>query len=204
MMDPARVDIRGIVECGRDVSIDINVIFEGTVSIGDGVVIGPNVVIKNGVIGNNTTILANTHIEDSELGPECSVGPFARLRPGTRLEKGVKIGNFVEIKNSILGKGSKANHFSYIGDADLGKGVNVGAGTIFCNYDGAYKHRAVIGDNVFIGSNSTLVSPVNISAGAFIAAGSTINSDVPENELAIGRGKQRNISGWKRPIKNID
>jgi len=204
MMDPARVDIRGNVECGRDVTIDINVIFEGAVSIGDGVVVGPNVVIKNAVIGNNTTILANTHIEDSEVGPECSVGPFARLRPGTRLDEGVKVGNFVEIKNSILGKGSKANHFSYIGDAELGEGVNVGAGTIFCNYDGAYKHRSVIGDNVFIGSNSTLVSPVNISAGAFVAAGSTINSDVPENELAIGRGKQRNISGWKRPIKNMD
>jgi bifunctional UDP-N-acetylglucosamine pyrophosphorylase/glucosamine-1-phosphate N-acetyltransferase len=204
VMDPARVDVRGDVECGKEVTIDVNVIFEGTVVIGDGVEIGPNVVIKNSVIKSNTSILANSIIEESEVGPECSIGPFARLRPGTRLSSEVKVGNFVEIKNSNLGKGAKANHFSYIGDADLGTGVNVGAGTIFCNYDGAYKHRSVIGDNVFIGSNSTLVSPVNVSAGAFIAAGSTINSDVPENELAIGRGKQRNISGWKRPIKNID
>ncbi len=204
VLDPARVDIRGDVHCGKDVTVDINVIFEGTVTLGDGVVIGPNVVIKNTVIKNNSTILANSIIEDSEIGSECSVGPFARLRPGTHLDDAVKVGNFVEIKNSNLGKGSKANHFSYIGDADLGEGVNVGAGTIFCNYDGAYKHRSVIGNNVFIGSNSTLVSPVNVAAGAFVAAGSTINSDVQENELAIGRGKQRNISGWKRPTKNKD
>jgi bifunctional UDP-N-acetylglucosamine pyrophosphorylase/glucosamine-1-phosphate N-acetyltransferase len=201
MIDPSRVDIRGELKCGKNVSFDANVIFEGSVSIGNGVSIGPNVVIKNASISDNSTILANTIIEDAEIGADCSVGPFARLRPGARLLDGVKVGNFVEIKNSVLGKGAKANHFSYIGDADLGEGVNVGAGTIFCNYDGAYKHRSTIGNDVFIGSNSTLVSPVTIADGAFVAAGSTINSDVPENELAIGRGKQRNISGWKRPTK---
>ncbi len=146
-------------------------------------------------------MLTNTLIEEAEIADNCSVGPFARLRAGTRLEQGVKVGNFVEIKNSTLSTGSKANHFAYIGDADLGSAVNVGAGTIFCNYDGAKKHRCTIGDNVFIGSNSTLVAPVKIANDAFIAAGSTINSDVSEKELAIGRGKQRNISGWKRPGK---
>ncbi|MBL4819845.1 MAG: bifunctional UDP-N-acetylglucosamine diphosphorylase/glucosamine-1-phosphate N-acetyltransferase GlmU [Gammaproteobacteria bacterium] len=201
VIDPARVDIRGDITCGKDVTLDINVILEGTVIIGDGVVIGPNVVIKDAVIKSNSTVLANTVIDSAEIESNCSIGPFARIRPGTRLDKEVKVGNFVEIKNSVLGQGSKANHFAYIGDADIGSGVNIGAGTIFCNYDGAHKHRSIIGNNVFIGSNSTLVAPVNINNGAFVAAGSTINSDVPENELAVGRGKQRNISGWKRPTK---
>ncbi len=199
--DPARVDIRGEVVCGKDVFIDANVVFEGRVVLGDNVSIAPNVIIKDSVIGNATAVLTNTLIEEAEIADNCSVGPFARLRAGTRLEQGVKVGNFVEIKNSTLGTGSKANHFAYIGDADLGSAVNVGAGTIFCNYDGSKKHRCTIGDNVFIGSNSTLVAPVKIANDAFIAAGSTINSDVSEKELAIGRGKQRNISGWKRPGK---
>ena len=201
MADPARIDIRGTLHCGKDVFLDVNVVIEGQVTLGDNVNIAPNVIIKDSTIGSNTSILANSVIEDADVASHCSVGPFARLRPGTRLNDKVKIGNFVEIKNSTLGIGSKANHFAYIGDADLGESVNIGAGTIFCNYDGANKHRCLIGDNVFVGSNSTLVAPVNIANGAFIAAGSTINSDVPENELAIGRGKQRNISGWKRPTK---
>ncbi|MCB0122568.1 MAG: bifunctional UDP-N-acetylglucosamine diphosphorylase/glucosamine-1-phosphate N-acetyltransferase GlmU, partial [Caldilineaceae bacterium] len=201
MADPGRIDVRGNLTCGRDVVVDVNVIFEGQVSLGDNVHIGPNVTIKDATLGNDTVILANTVIESATIADQCTVGPFARLRPGTLLSDGVKVGNFVEIKNSTLGRGSKANHFAYIGDADLGESVNVGAGTIFCNYDGVNKHRCHIGNNVFIGSNSTLVAPVNISAGAFVAAGSTINADVPENDLAIGRGKQRNISGWKRPTR---
>jgi len=202
MADPARVDIRGELVCGNDVYIDANVVFEGKVTLGDKVTIAPNVIIKNSSIGSATEILTNTVIEDAEIAEQCNVGPFARIRPGTNLKEGVKVGNFVEIKNSTLGTGSKANHFSYIGDADLGGSVNVGAGTIFCNYDGVNKHRCTIGDNVFIGSNSTLVAPVKIATGAFVAAGSTINADVPENELAVGRGKQRNIKGWKRPTKD--
>ena len=202
MADPARVDIRGELVCGKDVFIDANVIFEGRVTLGDKVNIAPNVIIKNSSIGSSTSILTNTVIEDAEIADHCSVGPFARIRPGTSLKDGVKVGNFVEIKNSTLETGSKANHFAYIGDADLAELVNVGAGTIFCNYDGVNKHRCTIGNDVFIGSNSTLVAPVTIADGAFIAAGSTINSDVYENELAVGRGKQRNIKGWKRPTKD--
>ena len=201
LFDPSRLDIRGNLVCGKDVSIDANVVIEGEVTLGDNVTIAPNVIIKDSKIGSGSSILANTVIEDAVVAEHCSVGPFARLRPGANLKDGVKVGNFVEIKNSNLGAGSKANHFAYIGDADLGESVNVGAGTIFCNYDGANKHRCTIGNDVFIGSNSTLVAPVNLASGAFIAAGSTINSDVAENELAIGRGKQRNISGWKRPTK---
>lgn len=202
MADPARVDIRGELVCGKDVAIDVNAVFEGRVTLGDNVSIAPNVIIRDSNVGSSTAILANTVIEDSIVAEGCNIGPFARLRPGTRLSNSVKVGNFVEIKNSTLGTGSKANHFAYIGDADLGGSVNVGAGTIFCNYDGAKKHRCNIGDNVFIGSNSTLVAPVTLASGAFIAAGSTINANVSENELAIGRGKQRNIRGWKRPTKD--
>ena len=200
--DPARVDVRGNLTCGKDVSIDINAVFEGNVKLGNNVTIGPNVTVKDASIGDNTVILANCVIEEAEVANDCSVGPFARLRPGAKLMESAKVGNFVEIKNATLGVGSKANHFAYIGDATLGSGVNVGAGTIFCNYDGAHKHHCEIGNNVFIGSNSTLVAPVSIADDAFIAAGSTINSNVKEKELAIGRGKQRNIIGWKRPVKN--
>lgn len=201
LRDPARVDVRGELECGRDVEIDVNVILEGRVSLGDRVRIGPNVVIRDSTIAAGTEILANCHIEGATVGPDCQVGPFARLRPGAVLKQGAKIGNFVEIKKSVIGKGSKASHFAYIGDAEVGEGVNIGAGTIFCNYDGANKHKTIIGNNVFIGSNATLVAPVTIAADAFVAAGSTINGDVPAGDLAVGRGKQRNISGWKRPRK---
>jgi bifunctional UDP-N-acetylglucosamine pyrophosphorylase/glucosamine-1-phosphate N-acetyltransferase len=201
LADPARFDLRGELTCGKDVFIDINALFEGRVSLGDNVTIGPNVTIKDASIGENSSILANSVIESAEIADHCSVGPFARIRPGSRLADNVRVGNFVEVKNSVLGRGSKANHFAYVGDAELGESVNVGAGTIFCNYDGANKHRCIIGSNVFIGSNSTLVAPVAIADGAFVAAGSTINADVSEGELAVGRGKQRNISGWKRPVK---
>lgn len=200
--DPGRVDIRGTLLCGRDVSIDVNAVFEGHVTLGDGVVIEPNVVIRDARIGAGVVIHANCHIEGALIEPGCSVGPFARLRPGTVLEEKAKVGNFVEIKNSTLGKGSKANHFSYIGDAQVGTGVNIGAGTIFCNYDGANKHRTVVGNGVFIGSNSTLVAPLTIADHAFVAAGSTINGDVPAEHLAVGRGRQRNISDWQRPRKD--
>ncbi len=201
LADPARVDIRGELTHGSDVEIDINVIFAGTVSLGNNCNIGPNVFIKDSSIGNDVSILANSHIEGAQIGDQCSIGPFARLRPGTELKEGVKIGNCVETKNSIIGKSSKASHFAYIGDADIGEGVNIGAGTIFCNYDGANKHRTVVEDGVFIGSNSTLVAPLTLAANAFIAAGSTINNNVPQGSLAVGRGKQRNISGWKKPVK---
>lgn len=201
LADPARIDTRGRLVAGRDVSIDINCVFEGSVSLGNGVSIGPNVIIRDASIGDGSTVLSNTVIEGASVGRNCSVGPFARLRPGTRLGDRVRVGNYVEIKNSSLGEGSKANHLAYIGDAELGSGVNVGAGTIFCNYDGANKHRCEIGDDVFIGSNSTLVAPVSIASGAFVAAGSTINQNIASNELAVARGKQRNITGWKRPTK---
>jgi bifunctional UDP-N-acetylglucosamine pyrophosphorylase / glucosamine-1-phosphate N-acetyltransferase len=201
LADPARIDIRGEVSHGRDVEIDVNVILEGTVSLGDNSSIGPNVYIKDSTVGSGVTILANCHIEGASIGDDCSIGPFARLRPGTELKDGVKIGNFVETKNSSIGKNSKASHFAYIGDADIGAEVNVGAGTIFCNYDGANKHRTIVEDGVFIGSNSTLVAPLKLAANAFVAAGSTINADVPPGSLAVGRGKQRNIDGWKKPVK---
>jgi bifunctional UDP-N-acetylglucosamine pyrophosphorylase/glucosamine-1-phosphate N-acetyltransferase len=202
LLDPQRIDIRGDLKCGRDVTIDVNVVFEGEVTIGNNVTIESNVKISNSSIGDNSVILANSVIENADIADQCSIGPFARLRPGSVLKSRSKVGNFVETKNSTLGEGSKANHFAYIGDADIGNDVNIGAGTIFCNYDGARKHRCVIGSNVFIGSNSTLVAPVSISDGAFVAAGSTINADVSENELAIGRGRQRNITGWQRPTKS--
>ncbi|MFM1896775.1 MAG: hypothetical protein RLZZ385_1849 [Pseudomonadota bacterium] len=201
LIDPARIDVRGELQCGRDVIIDVNAVFEGTVKLGDRVSIESNVIIRDSRIGDDTVIHANTHIDGAVIQRGCKVGPFARLRPGTVLQEEARIGNFVEIKKSVIGKGSKANHFTYIGDAEVGAGVNIGAGTIFCNYDGVNKHRTVVGDGVFIGSNSTLVAPVTIAANAFVAAGSTINSDVPAENLAVGRGKQRNIPGWQRPRK---
>jgi len=201
LRDPARVDIRGELNCGSDVVIDVNVIFEGEVSLGDNVVIEANVVIKNASIGAHTTILAGTNIDGAIIGSGTSIGPYARLRPGTVLGDNVKIGNFVETKNAVLGKGSKASHLAYLGDAEIGSGVNIGAGSIICNYDGVNKHQTVIGDNVFVGSNSVLIAPVRLADNAFIAAGSTINTDVPADSLAVGRGKQRNIPGWKRPTE---
>lgn len=201
LRDPARLDIRGEVDCGQDVIIDVNVIFEGKVTIGDGVTIGPNVVIKDSTIGSGSTIEANSLIDQSEIGEHCSVGPFARLRPGAKLHDKAKVGNFVEVKKAEIGEGSKVNHLSYIGDAALGKDVNIGAGTITCNYDGANKHKTIIGDNVFIGSNSALVAPINIGEGATIGAGSTINKDAPEHALTLTRSEQSTFKNWQRPVK---
>jgi bifunctional UDP-N-acetylglucosamine pyrophosphorylase/glucosamine-1-phosphate N-acetyltransferase len=201
LRDPSRIDIRGEIETGSDVEIDINAIFEGRVTLGNGVKIGPNVVIKDSKIADNVNILQGTNIDGAEIGEGASVGPYARIRPGTILSENTKIGNFVETKNAIIGKGSKASHLAYIGDAVLGENVNIGAGTIFCNYDGVNKHKTTIGDNVFVGSNSVLVAPVTLADNTFVAAGSSISSDVPADSLAIARGKQRNITGWKRPTK---
>jgi len=201
LLDPARLDIRGSLQAGRDVVIDVNCVFEGNVVLGDGVIIEPNCVIINATIGKGTHIKAYSHIEDSVLADDCDIGPYARLRPGTDLADGVKIGNFVETKKAVIAKGSKVNHLSYIGDANVGSGVNVGAGTITCNYDGVNKFKTEIGDNAFIGSNSALVAPVKIGAGATVGAGSIITKDVEAAELAIARSKQRNIQGWERPTK---
>ncbi len=201
LLDPARLDIRGNLIAGRDVVIDINCVFEGEVELGDGVVIEPNCVIINSKIGAGTHIKAYSHIEEAELAASCEIGPYARLRPGTQLADQVKIGNFVETKKAKIAKGSKVNHLSYIGDASIGTKVNVGAGTITCNYDGVNKFKTEIGDNAFIGSNSALVAPVKIGAGATVGAGSIITKDVEAAELAIARSKQRNIQGWERPVK---
>ncbi|HTF84379.1 MAG TPA: bifunctional UDP-N-acetylglucosamine diphosphorylase/glucosamine-1-phosphate N-acetyltransferase GlmU [Cellvibrio sp.] len=201
LLDPARFDCRGTITVGRDVVIDINCVFEGDVVLGDGVTIEPNCVIINSRIGNNTHIKANSHIEDAAIAGDCDVGPFARLRPGTQLAQGAKIGNFVETKKAVIGEGSKVNHLSYIGDTTIGKKANIGAGTITCNYDGVNKFKTEIGDNAFIGSNSALVAPVKVGANATVGAGSIITKDVADEELAIARGKQRNIQGWERPKK---
>ena len=202
LYDPNRIDVRGHLQFGRDVIIDLNCIFEGDVVLGDNVQIGPNCIIKNATIGAGTFIHANSIIEDSVIGEETNVGPYARLRPGTQLENKAKIGNFVETKKTIVGEGSKINHLSYVGDTILGRNVNVGAGTITCNYDGVNKFITEIDDGVFVGSNSSLVAPVTIGKNATIGAGSTITKDIQEEQLAVARGKQRNIDGWQRPIKN--
>lgn len=201
LLDPARIDIRGKLSTGNDVVIDINCVFEGEVELGDGVQVGPNCMIKNAVIGAGTVIKAGSIIEDSAVGEGCDVGPVARLRPGTRLENKAKVGNFVEIKKAHIGEGSKVNHLSYIGDADVGSGVNVGAGTITCNYDGANKFKTTIADGAFIGSNSALVAPVSVGKDAVVGAGSTVTSDVPDGHLGVARGRQRNIPGWQKPVK---
>lgn len=202
LMDAQRIDIRGLLNCGRDVRIDVNCVFEGEVTLEDGVDVGPNCVIKNAVIARNTTLAAFTHIEEARIGQDSKVGPFARLRPGTHLAAETHVGNFVEIKNASVGLGSKVNHLSYVGDATIGANVNIGAGTITCNYDGANKHQTVIEDDVFVGSDSQLVAPVTIGKGATIAAGSTITKDVPAETLTLCRAReQRSIQGWKRPQK---
>lgn len=201
LMDPARFDCRGRLETGRDVIIDINCVFEGDVTLEDGVQIGPNCLLKNCTIGAGTRIEANSVIDDARVAANCAVGPFARLRPGTRLADGAKIGNFVEVKKATIGAGSKVNHLSYIGDSTLGKDVNVGAGTITCNYDGVNKFQTEIGDNVFVGSNTALVAPVKLGNNSTVGAGSVITRDIPDAELAVARGKQRNIQGWQRPTK---
>ncbi len=201
LLDPARLDVRGNLQVGRDVVIDVNCVFEGDVTLADGVIIEPNCIIINSTIGKGSHIKAYSHIEDSVLADDCDIGPYARLRPGTDLAEGVKIGNFVETKKAIIAKGSKVNHLSYVGDAVVGSNVNVGAGTITCNYDGVNKSKTEIGDNAFIGSNSALVAPVKIGANATVGAGSVITKDVGDADLAIGRAKQTNLQGWERPKK---
>jgi bifunctional UDP-N-acetylglucosamine pyrophosphorylase / glucosamine-1-phosphate N-acetyltransferase len=201
LRDPARFDLRGELVIGNDVEIDINVIIEGRVKLGDHVVVGPNCVLKNVRIGSGTQLLANCVLEDSELGENCDIGPFARIRPQTRLANKVKVGNFVEVKKSTIAEGSKVNHLSYVGDTTMGSNVNVGAGTITCNYDGAYKHQTIIGDNVFIGSDTQLVAPVTVAEGATIGAGSTITRDTPMDSLTLSRTKQVTVEGWQRPKK---
>jgi len=201
LLDPTRFDCRGRLVCGTDVVIDINCIFEGNNQLGDGVVIGPNCTIKNTTIGNNTEIKANTVLEDTAIANGCTIGPFARLRPGTELADQAKIGNFVEIKKTTVGEGSKINHLSYVGDAVLGKDVNIGAGTITCNYDGVNKHQTIIEDDVFVGSNSALVAPLTLGSGSTVGAGSTINKNVEKETLALTRSQQKTMKEWQRPKK---
>ena len=202
IIDPKRLDIRGEVEIGTDTVIDINCVIQGPTKIGCNVSIGPNCVITDCQIDDGSVIHANCVLEQTIIGQNVNVGPFARLRPGTELGEGVRIGNFVETKNSKLGPGTKANHLSYIGDSQVGRNTNIGAGVITVNYDGAYKHQTTMGNNVFIGSNSSLVAPIKISDGATVGAGSTITSNVDADQLAVGRARQRQIDGWKRPSKN--
>ncbi len=201
LADPARFDLRGTLHCGPDVEIDVGVVFEGTVTLGAGVRIGAHCVIRDADIAAGALIHPFCHIEGAAVGPGALVGPYARLRPGAELGAEVHIGNFVEVKNSRLADGAKANHLAYLGDATVGARVNVGAGSITANYDGANKHRTVIGDDVHIGSNCVLVAPVTLGAGATVGGGSTITDDVPAGTLAVARGRQRVIEGWKRPVK---
>ncbi|MDM8547161.1 bifunctional UDP-N-acetylglucosamine diphosphorylase/glucosamine-1-phosphate N-acetyltransferase GlmU [Candidatus Venteria ishoeyi] len=201
LLDPARFDLRGQVKTGLDVSIDINVVLEGQVTLGDRVQIGANSVIKNAVIGDDVIILPNCVIEDAVIENQCQIGPFSRIRPDTHLAAQVKVGNFVEIKKSQVASGSKISHLSYIGDTEMGKDVNIGAGTITCNYDGANKYKTIIGDRAFIGSDTQLVAPVTVGAGATIGAGSTITHDAPAETLSLSRSPQKFREGWQRPVK---
>ncbi|OZN25592.1 UDP-N-acetylglucosamine diphosphorylase/glucosamine-1-phosphate N-acetyltransferase [Actinobacillus seminis] len=201
LIDPARFDLRGKLEHGKDVEIDVNVIIEGEVKLGDRVRIGAGCVLKNCVIGDDVDIKPYSVIEDATIGERAAIGPFSRLRPGTELAAETHIGNFVEIKKAQIGKGSKVNHLTYVGDAEIGSNCNIGAGVITCNYDGANKFKTIIGDNVFVGSDSQLVAPVRLANGSTIGAGSTITDNVNENELAISRVRQQHIQGWKRPTK---
>ena len=201
LLDPSRFDLRGELEVGQDISIDVNVIIEGKVKIGSNVTIGANCILINSIIEDNATIHANSILEQAVVGRHCSVGPYARLRPGTIMKEQSRVGNFVEMKKTILGKGSKANHLTYLGDTEVGEGANIGAGTITCNYDGVNKFKTFIGDGAFIGSNSALVAPASIGVNATVGAGSIITKEVGDNELAICRAKQRNIDTWQRPKK---
>jgi bifunctional UDP-N-acetylglucosamine pyrophosphorylase/glucosamine-1-phosphate N-acetyltransferase len=201
LADPARIDVRGELRCGRDVFIDVNCVFEGQVELDEAVEVGPNCVLKNARIGAGTRLAAFTHIEDAVVGADGRLGPFARLRPGAELAEDVHIGNFVEIKKSTIAAHSKVNHLSYIGDASIGSRVNVGAGTITCNYDGANKYRTVVEDDAFIGSDTQLVAPVTVGRGATLGAGTTLTKDAPPGSLTISRVRQTSISGWKRPVK---
>lgn len=202
LQDPFRIDVRGDLKIGKDVEIDVGCVFEGEVTLADNVKVGPYCVIKNSTIGSGTEIAAYTHIEQAHVNAGCKLGPYARLRPGAEIADHAHIGNFVEIKNSTIGDGSKVNHLSYVGDAVVGKNVNIGAGTITCNYDGANKFKTIIEDNAFIGSDTQLVAPVTIGEGATIAAGSTITRDAPAGQLTFCRAKeQKSIANWKRPVK---
>ncbi|MEE3651702.1 MULTISPECIES: bifunctional UDP-N-acetylglucosamine diphosphorylase/glucosamine-1-phosphate N-acetyltransferase GlmU [unclassified Brenneria] len=201
LLDPSRFDLRGELLHGRDVTIDANVVVEGQVTLGHRVKIGAGCVIKNSVIGDDCEISPYSVLENATLEAHCTIGPFARLRPGAELAEGAHVGNFVELKKARLGKGSKAGHLSYLGDADIGAGVNIGAGTITCNYDGANKHKTVIGDDVFVGSDTQLIAPVKVASGATIGAGTTVTRDVAENQLVISRVKQQHIDDWRRPVK---
>ncbi|HHF2906517.1 TPA: bifunctional UDP-N-acetylglucosamine diphosphorylase/glucosamine-1-phosphate N-acetyltransferase GlmU [Vibrio diabolicus] len=201
LRDPARFDLRGELQCGMDCEIDVNVIIEGKVSLGDNVVIGAGCVLKDCEIDDNTIVRPYSVIEGATVGEECTVGPFTRLRPGAEMRNDSHVGNFVEVKNARIGEGSKANHLTYLGDAEIGQRTNIGAGTITCNYDGANKFKTIIGNDVFVGSDSQLVAPVTIADGATIGAGTTLTKDVEEGELVITRVKERKINGWQRPVK---
>jgi bifunctional UDP-N-acetylglucosamine pyrophosphorylase / glucosamine-1-phosphate N-acetyltransferase len=201
LLDPARLDVRGALVCGRDVVIDVNCVFEGHVELSDGVQVGANCVLRNVKVAMGTRIDAFTLIDDAQIGEGNRLGPFSRIRPGTRLARDVHVGNFVEIKNSQIDDGSKINHLSYVGDTTMGKRVNIGAGTITCNYDGAHKHRTVIEDEVFVGSDTQLVAPVTVGKGATLGAGTTLTKDAPAGELTLSRAKQFTVGGWKRPVK---
>lgn len=201
LADPHRFDLRGNLTVGQDVTLDINIVIEGEVSIGNNVYVAPNCILRNCRIADGAVIEANSIVEDAVVGENCSVGPYARLRPGSVMEAGSKVGNFVEMKKTLLGEGAKANHLTYLGDAEIGAKTNIGAGTITCNYDGVNKSKTSIGKDVFIGSNSALVAPVSIADGATVGAGSTINKDIEPENLAVARAKQRNIKGWNRPVK---
>ncbi len=201
LADPDRVDVRGSLTCGSDVFIDVNVVFEGRVELGDGVRVGPQTVIRDAVIGAGTQIHSHCLVEETRAGANCQIGPYARTRPGAEMDDEARVGNFVEIKKSRIGRGSKVNHLTYIGDATIGADVNVGAGTITCNYDGANKHQTVIGDGAFIGSGVELVAPVEVGAGATIGAGSTISKSAPAGTLTLERARQAVVEGWKRPVK---
>ena len=199
--DPARVDIRGSLKCGKDVFIDVNAVFEGDVELGDGVVIESNNLVRDCRLGAGTLLHSNCHLEGATTGDNCEIGPFARMRPGAELANNVKVGNFVEIKKSTVADGSKVNHLTYIGDTEIGTGVNVGAGTITCNYDGVNKHKTTIGDGAFIGSGVELVAPVTVGSGATIGAGSTITKNIADDQLVLERARQKTVPGWKKPTK---
>ncbi len=202
--DPARIDLRGSLACGRDVRIDVGCVFEGNVKLADDVEIGAYCVLRDVTIGAGTSILPYSHLEDAEVGAHCRIGPYSRLRPGAALADEVHVGNFVEIKASTLGHGSKANHLAYIGDAVVGRDVNYGAGSITANYDGANKHKTIIGDNVRVGSNCVLVAPITIGAGATIGGGSTIVREAPADALTLARAPQVSIPGWQRPVEETE
>jgi bifunctional UDP-N-acetylglucosamine pyrophosphorylase/glucosamine-1-phosphate N-acetyltransferase len=202
LIDPARVDVRGELVCGRDVAIDVNCVFEGRVELGDGVSVGANCVLRDVRLGAGTRVAPFSHLDNTVMGEACVIGPYARTRPGTVLGQGVHVGNFVEIKNSTVADHSKANHLAYVGDADVGARVNIGAGTITCNYDGVNKYRTEIGDDVFIGSDTQLVAPVRVGRGATLGAGTTLTRDAPPEQLTVSRARQQSFAGWKRPLKN--